>query len=54
MTLLSSKHFMKKHNLKDNTMNESELQKVYNCPICPRDSRIYSDKGFKNIDIGQM
>ena len=33
-------------------MNESELQRVYNYPIYPRDSKIYSDKGFINIDNG--
>ena len=33
-------------------MNESELQRVYNYPIYPRDSKIFSDKGFVNIDNG--
>ena len=32
---------MKKYNLKDDTMNEFQLQKIYNCPIYPRDSKIY-------------
>ena len=45
---------MKKYNLKDDTMNESELQRVYNYSIYPRDSEIYSDKGFVNIDDGSM
>ena len=31
-------------------MNESELQKVYKYPIHPRDSNIYSDKKFVNLD----
>ena len=35
-------------------MNESKLQKVYNYPIYPRDSIIYSDKGFVNIDNGSQ
>ena len=35
-------------------MNESELQKIYNYNINPRDSKIYSDKGFVNIDNGGM
>ena len=35
-------------------MNEFLLQKVYNYPIYPRDSKIYSDKGFVNIDDGRM
>ena len=35
-------------------MNESHLQKVYICPIYPRDSKTYSDRGFINIDSGSM
>ena len=35
-------------------MNESQLQKVYNYPIYPRDSKIYSDKGFVNIHNGSQ
>ena len=45
---------MKKSNLKDDTMNESQLQRVYNYSIYTRDSKIHSDKGFVNIDNGQM
>ena len=52
MKILNFKHFMKKYNLKNNTMNESELQKNYNYPIYPRDSKLHSDKGFVNIDNG--
>ena len=33
-------------------MNEFELQKIYNYPIYPRDSKIHSDKRFINIDNG--
>ena len=54
MKILNFKDFMKKYNLKNKTMNESELQRVYNYPIYPRDSKIYSDKGFVNIDSGIM
>ena len=54
MKLLNFKDFMKKHNLKNDTMNESELQRVYNYKIYPRDSKIQSDKGFVNIDVGRM
>ena len=32
------KDFMKKYTFKNDTMNESELQKLSNYPICPRDS----------------
>ena len=34
-------------------MNESELQRVYNYEIYPRESKKYSDKGFVNIDNGE-
>ena len=37
---------MKKCNLKNIAMNESEIQRTYNYHIYPRDSKIYSDKGF--------
>ena len=52
--LLNFKNFMKKYNLKIDTMNEFQLQSVYNYNIYPRDSKIYSDKGFVNIDNGSM
>ena len=54
MKVLNFKEFMKKYNLKDDTMNESELQRVYIYPIYPRDSKISSDKGFIIIDNGSM
>ena len=46
--------FMKKYKLKNDTMNESQLQKEYNYDIYPRDSKIHSDRGFVNIDNGSM
>ena len=52
MTILNFKDFMKKYNLKNDTMNESQLQKIYKYSIYPRDSKIYSDRGFVNIDNG--
>ena len=54
MKVLNFKDFMKKHNLKNDTMNESELQRIYNYPIYPRDSKKYSDKEFVNIDNGSQ
>ena len=45
---------MKKLNLKDGNLNESDLQKVYKHSIYPRGSKIHSDKGFVNIDNGSM
>ena len=52
MKVLIFKVFMKKNNLKNDTMNESVLQKSYKSKIDPRDSKIYSDKRFVNIDNG--
>ena len=54
MKILNFREFMKKINLKDDTINESQLQKIYNLPIYPRDSNIYSDKRFVNTDNGRM
>ena len=54
MKVLNFKDFMKKYNLKNDTISESQLQKVYNYPIYPRDSEIYSDEGFVNIDNGSQ
>ena len=41
---------MEKNILKNDTINESQLQKIYNYPLYLRESRLYSDKGFVNID----
>ena len=54
MKVLNFKDFMKNYKLKNDTMNESELQRVYSFNIYPRDSKIYSDKGFVNRDNGSM
>ena len=54
MKVLNFKDFMKKYNLKNDTMNEFQLQKVYNYSIYRRDSKIYSDKGFVNTDNGSQ
>ena len=54
MKILNFKDFMKKYKLKNDTMNEPQLQRVYNYNIYPRDSKIHSDKGFVNIDNGSQ
>ena len=54
MKTLTFKEFMKKYILKNNTMNESQLQKICNYKIYPRDSKIYSSAGFVNLDNGSM
>ena len=51
---MNFRDFMKNYKLKNDTMNESQLQKTYNYPIYPKDSKIYSDRGFVNIDDGSM
>ena len=52
--ILTLKQFMQKYNLKDQTMNESDLQKVYNYKIYPPDSKITTNKGFVIIDDGRL
>ena len=52
MKILNFKDFMKKYNLKNDNMNASELQRVYNYPIYPTDYKLYSNRGFVNIDNG--
>ena len=54
MKVLKFKDFMKKNNLKNDTMIESQLQKIYNHPIYPRDSIIFSDRVFININNGSQ
>ena len=54
MKILNSKDFRKKFNLKNDTMKEAKLQRVYNYPIYPRASKIYSDKGLVKIDDGSQ
>ena len=50
--ILIFKDFMTK--IKNDTMNESQLRKIYKYPMYSGDSKIYSDKGFVNIDNGSM
>ena len=45
---------MKKYNLKNDPVNESDLQRVFKYLIYPRDSKTFSDKGFVNIDNGSQ
>ena len=45
MTILSLRDFMKKKDLKK-TMNQYDLQRIYNYSIYPRGSKIYLDKGY--------
>ena len=54
MRIITFKDSMKKYKLKDDTMNESDLQRVFKYIICPRDSKINSDKAFVKIDNGSM
>ena len=43
MTKLIFKAFVNKCKLREDTMNESQLQKIYKYPIYPRDSKIHSN-----------
>ena len=52
MTKLSLKDFTQKYDSKEDTLNEYQLQKLYKYPICPRDSKLLSDKSLLNIDNG--
>ena len=54
MTILNFKNFLKNYKLKNDTMNESQLQRVYKYPFYPRGSKIYSNKVFVNIDNGSQ
>ena len=54
MKVLNFKGFMKKDKLKNDTINGCQLQRIYNYPIYPRDSKIHSDRGFVNIDNGSQ
>ena len=54
MTRLGVRDCMEKYNFKENTMNEGDLQRAFNYNIYRRDSKLISNKGFVNIDIGQV
>ena len=54
MTKLNFEDYMKKYNLRNDTMKESELQRIYISPIYPRDSKINSVKEFVSIDNSSM
>ena len=54
MKRLSFEVFMKKIDLKNDTMKELDLQRVYNYSLYPGNSKLYSDKGFVNIDDGSQ
>ena len=52
--IVNFKDFMKQNNLENDTLNEFELQRIYNYNIYPRDSKIYFDKGFVNKNNGSQ
>ena len=45
---------MKKYNIKNDTMIEFELQRIFIYNIYPRDSKKCSERGFVNIDNGSQ
>ena len=40
--------------MKTYTLNEGDLQRIYNYPFYSRDIEITSNKGFLNIDNGEQ
>ena len=54
MKVLNFRVFMKKYNLRSDTMNEFESQKIFNLPIYPRNNKIYADRRLVNIDDGSQ
>ena len=50
MTLLNLEDFMKKIDFKNDSMNESQLRKIYIYPVYPRDSKKLSNEGFVDLD----
>ena len=54
MKILNFKDLIKKYDSKDIIMKESELQRIFNYPIQPGDSKNYSNRGFVNIDNGSQ
>ena len=54
MTIFDSIAFMKKYKMKNDTMKESDLHRTHNYPFHPKNSKIFSDKGFISIDNGGM
>ena len=54
MKLLIFRDFMKKNFFKDDTMNESQLQKLYKLLTYPRESKRFSNKRFVSIDNGSL
>ena len=54
MKKLNFKNFMNKYKLRNDTMNESELHRVFHYPIYPRGSKLFSDKVYVIIDDGRM
>ena len=54
MKVSNFKDFMKKDDFLKDTVNELELERIYNYQMYPRDSKIYSDRRFVNIDAGSV
>ena len=48
--VLSSKGFLEKCNIKDDTRNEGEFKRVGSHSICPRNSKVTTTEGFVKID----
>ena len=53
-TILNFEDFMEKNNLRGDTMNEPQLQRITIYPTYPKESKIYSKRGFVKWDNGSM
>ena len=45
---------MEKNKLETDTLNETDLQRVYKYPTNPGDSKYYSGKRYVNLENGSM
>ena len=54
MEIINFKNFVEKFKLKNDTINEYEIQRVYNYNLKPRDSNLCSDKIIVFIDNGSQ
>ena len=51
---MNLENFMKKYNLKGDSMTGSEIKIACNSVFCPRGIKKFTSKGFVNIDNGEQ
>ena len=52
MIIFVSTSFIKNYELESDTLNESNLERIHFYPLYPKGLKIFLNKGFVNIDIG--